>query len=265
MARKVALIPEELVSSYQLQKPEIRVEDDIVNLLEQGKLSDDMKVKLLSQLITRYHKIVSQPPEPVQVTLAEEEERKKLLADEKMDNGDAKGIAERGLEEIMISVPKRFAKFVPMIGEKLKTRGYHWNERGDMTKDGTPLKNIRIVDFFLYLFRNIKAQPELREFQIYLDAIREINVPRGWIGNKSLLKILNFNDARPAAAAAASAVVATKRKGRKRRSVSASPAKSELGNKSSSSSSSSPHSRSVYETPIKWGAKTIAPKEWKTY
>lgn len=78
MARRVALIPEELVSSYHLQKPEIRVEDEIENLLDQGKLTDDMKVKLLSQLITRYHRTFNEQAEPVRVSFANEEERKKL-------------------------------------------------------------------------------------------------------------------------------------------------------------------------------------------
>lgn len=179
MARRVALIPEELVSSYQLQKPEIRLEDDIVNLLDQCQLTDDMKVKLLSQLITRYHKTVNEPPEPVRVSIAEQEERKKIFEnqeeEEEQEERGAKRKVEgdRTLKDILISVPKNFAKFVPMIVEKLNTRGYAWNEAGEMTKNAVPFKNIRIVDFFLYLFRNVKAQPVLREFQIYLDAIRE--------------------------------------------------------------------------------------------
>lgn len=69
MARRVALIPKELVSSYHLQKLEVRLKDDIVSLLDQGQLADDVKTKLLSQLITRYHKIVSEPPEPVRINV----------------------------------------------------------------------------------------------------------------------------------------------------------------------------------------------------
>ena len=76
MARRIALIPEELVSSYHLQKPEIRLEDEIENLLERGKLTDDMKVKLLSQLIMRYHKTVNEPADPVRVTFDGEEKKK---------------------------------------------------------------------------------------------------------------------------------------------------------------------------------------------
>lgn len=86
--------------------------------------------------------------------------------------------------------------------------------------------------------------------------IREINIPRGWIGNKALLKILAFDDS--------SGQV----------SFSSTPKKERRGRRSQSSSdrarprtrSESPGgSQSIYETPIKWGAKTLVPKEWKTY
>lgn len=60
------------------------------------------------------------------------------------------------LKDILESVPKRFAKFVPMIAKKLHAHGYAWNEEGELSKNGIPFKNIRIVDFFLYLFRNVK-------------------------------------------------------------------------------------------------------------
>lgn len=248
MARRVALIPEELVSTYHLQKPEIRVEDDIVNLLDQGQLTDDMKVKLLSQLITRYHKIVSEPSEPVRVSIAEEERGKILDTQEKEKDAEKQIVTDRILQDILISVPKNFTKYVPLIVEKLNARGYGWNEAGEMLKNDIPLKNIRIVDFFLYLFRNVRAQPELRVFQVYLDVIREINIPRGWIGNKMLLKILNFNDASPSTSS-------TPRKDQQ----------SPVRGSGKRHRSVSPQSRSIYETPIKWGAKTIIPKEWKTY
>lgn len=251
MARRVALIPEELVSSYHLQKPEIRVEDEIENLLDQGKLIDDMKVKLLSQLITRYHKTVNEPAEPVRVSFANEEERKQLPQSQEESNVERKVEPDSVLRGILVSVPKSFAKFVTMIAEKLNARGYGWNEEGELTKNGIPFKNIRVVDFFLYLFRNVKEQPGLREFPIYLNTIREINIPRGWIGNKKLLKILSFDDG----------------------SFSSTPEKNRSGRDSVSFSeekrqrtrSVSPQNVSIYQTPVRWGAKTITGQKWKTY
>ena len=238
MARRVALIPEELVSSYQLQKPELRVEDEIGNLLDQGKLSDDMKVKLLSQLITRYHKTVNEPPEPVRVTFADEEERKKMSHDQAKTDGEKKAETDMIFKDILLSVPKTFTKFVPMIVEKLNMHGYAWNNEGELTKNNIPFKNVRIVDFFLYLFRNVRDQPDLRVFPIYLDTVRDINIPRGWIGNKKLVKILSFDEIE-------TPFSSTPRRERGRRDPSAE------GKKQRSRSTSS-HSQSIYETPIKW-------------
>lgn len=51
MAKRVALIPEEFISSYHhFQKPDKRLEDEIGLVLEKANLADDMKVKLLSIL-----------------------------------------------------------------------------------------------------------------------------------------------------------------------------------------------------------------------
>ncbi|GFY27998.1 uncharacterized protein TNCV_4563511 [Trichonephila clavipes] len=64
MARKMALAPKELVSEYyQLNKPEIRVED-ISNLLHDEEKSDDVKAKLLSHWIPKYQRLMQPPPPP---------------------------------------------------------------------------------------------------------------------------------------------------------------------------------------------------------
>lgn len=191
MARKVALIPEELVSSYKLQKPEIRLEDDIVKLLDQGKLPDDMKVKLLGQLVTRYQRTVHEPPEPVRVSIAENETSKAtpeptpLIDNEKVDPV---------LKDILFSVPHNYSKFIPLIIEKLKTRGYGWNDIGEMTRNDLPIRHTRIADLFSYLMRNTKSVSEPQNFDVFFNAINEINIPRTWIGNKNILRELHLDD-----------------------------------------------------------------------
>ncbi|GFY37337.1 uncharacterized protein TNIN_33361 [Trichonephila inaurata madagascariensis] len=57
MAKKMVLVPPELVSEYyQLRKPEIRLEDDISNLLNEKKTPSDVNAKLLSDLIKKYQR-----------------------------------------------------------------------------------------------------------------------------------------------------------------------------------------------------------------
>ncbi|GBO36463.1 hypothetical protein AVEN_216191-1 [Araneus ventricosus] len=65
MARKMALVPKELVSEYyQLNKPELRVEDNISNLLQDEETPDDMKARLLSHWIPKYQHLMQPSPLP---------------------------------------------------------------------------------------------------------------------------------------------------------------------------------------------------------
>lgn len=69
MARKMALVPPDLVSEYyQLNKPEIRLEDKIIQVLHQNEMPDDLRGKLLSQLIPRYQKSTTRSSENYRTT-----------------------------------------------------------------------------------------------------------------------------------------------------------------------------------------------------
>lgn len=186
MSKRVALIPEELVSSYHLQKPEIRLEDDIESLLQKANLPDDMKAKLLGQLITRYHKTVHTPAEPVRVSVTNEHLSSDIpptqLNDQRTEQVD-----DKVLQSIILSTPKNFAKFVPMIVEKLKSRQYTWNNNGELVQDGIPIRDSSVVDFFSYTMKNAKTLKIPAYYKHFLKAIKEINIPRGWIGNPKVL------------------------------------------------------------------------------
>lgn len=190
MAKRVALIPEELISSYQLQKPESKVVQEIDALLEQSKLPDDMKVKLLGQLVNRYHRIVHAPVEPVKVSVTTDNEASSPKATEneeppEIHEGDAI------MRDIMLSTPQRYSKFVPMIAEKLKSRHFSWNDLGELTLDNKPIRGSKVVDLFSYLMRNLKVADEPPHVDVFLRAIKEINIPRTWIANKKVLQKLN--------------------------------------------------------------------------
>ncbi|GBN58754.1 hypothetical protein AVEN_17023-1 [Araneus ventricosus] len=61
----MAFVPKELVSEYyQLNKPEIRVEDNISNLLHDEETPDDMKARLLSHWIPKYQRLMQHPLPP---------------------------------------------------------------------------------------------------------------------------------------------------------------------------------------------------------
>lgn len=192
MSRKVAFIPEELISSYHLQKPELRVEEDIVQLLDRNKLPDDMKVKLLSQLITRYHKTVHEEPEPVKVSIASDKESTSEAPEELEDV-----YSDPIFNDIIASVSRTYQKYVPMIMEKLKTRGYFWNDAGELVVGNNRVENSRIVDFFAYMLRSTKTLTEPLHFDVFWKAIKKINIPYSWIANKKLISRLKTSAESP--------------------------------------------------------------------
>ncbi|GFV28686.1 uncharacterized protein TNCV_3986361 [Trichonephila clavipes] len=105
-----------LVEYYQLSKPEIRLEDNISNLLKEKETPDDVKAKLLSDLIPKYQRAM----EPIQSTtpfeipselLAESE-----LPDEKLLEIPSK--LNMMAKYIGYVIPKTQRKFILPILEK---------------------------------------------------------------------------------------------------------------------------------------------------
>lgn len=194
MARRVALIPEELFSSHQYQDPELRLEDEIATLLDRKKIPDDMKAKLLSQLVMRYQKTFHTPPDPIPVSvqdskISENETKQKQSDEDFAENENSLSYVKQDvmMKDILISTPYRYKKYVPMIVEKLKTRNFFWNSEGEMTEGNKPIKGTNIIDCFAYLFKNVKTAKEPYRFDAFLKALTEINIPRTWIGNKFVL------------------------------------------------------------------------------
>lgn len=194
MAKRMALISEDLLTSQHLRKPEIRIEDDMVELMERGNLPDDMKVKLLSQLIMRYQKSVHEPPEPVRVTIADNKTVVTPNKDETSADTPSIITDDKIMKDILASSPRPYWKYIPMIVDKLKTRMYSWNENGEFTVNNAAVKNSSVADFFSYLLRNVKTQKQPIHFEKFLRAIEEINIPVSWIGNKNVMRLLKSSD-----------------------------------------------------------------------
>lgn len=197
-SKRVAFVPEELISSYHFQKPEFRIEEDIDKLLEKAKLPDDMKAKLLGQLITRYHRTIHAPPEPIRVSIADDAQESigNSSVDESSENQIGKQYKDPILRDVILSTPTRFSKYVEVILEKLKTKGYTWNELGEMIVDNKPLEGSNVADLFYYLMRNIQTLQEPNHFAHFLKAIKEIKIPHSWIGNKKVLTEIRKADSK---------------------------------------------------------------------
>ncbi|GFV91476.1 uncharacterized protein TNCV_2384361 [Trichonephila clavipes] len=157
MARKMALVPKELVSEYyQLNKPEIRVEDNISNFLHDEEKSDDVKAKLLSHWIPKYQRLMQPPPLPKPFEIPKEllqeievEQEQTLPPMISMTNMIAKFIA--------YTIPKSRKKYIIPILENVipifADVNYTFNEMNELQKDGKTEYRSNGIDLFNYLMR----------------------------------------------------------------------------------------------------------------
>ncbi|GFV86532.1 uncharacterized protein TNCV_2157231 [Trichonephila clavipes] len=111
--------------------------DEVSKLLDREQLADNLKVKLLSQLLTRYQNIALEPLEPVRVSIIDENEHPRAVASQKiskqfgdkmLENVKADAELDPILKDIITSSPRSYVKYIPSIVEKLITRGYSWNQ-----------------------------------------------------------------------------------------------------------------------------------------
>ncbi|GFV84481.1 uncharacterized protein TNCV_5007431 [Trichonephila clavipes] len=150
----MALVPKELVSEYyQLNKPEIRVKDNILNLLKDEEKSDDVKAKLLFHWIPKYQRLIQLCPHPKPFEIPKEllqetevEQEQTLLPMISMTNMIAKFIA--------YTIPKSRKKYIIPILEKLRDVNYTFNEMKELQKDGKIEYRSNGIDLFSYLMRN---------------------------------------------------------------------------------------------------------------
>ncbi|GBO27260.1 hypothetical protein AVEN_273217-1 [Araneus ventricosus] len=198
MARKMALVPKELVSEYyQLNKPEIRVENNISNLLHVEETPDDMKARLLSHWIPKYQRLMqpSPPPKPFEIpkellqeTEVEQEEKPTALFSRK--NMIAKYIA--------YTIPKTRKKYIIPILEKLRDVNYTFNDMNELQKDGKTEYRSNVIDLFSYLMRNERADSQPPPgFHTFLQGILDANIPIGWIVNKNVKELILLSQADP--------------------------------------------------------------------
>ncbi|GFY40993.1 uncharacterized protein TNIN_24451 [Trichonephila inaurata madagascariensis] len=106
MSKRMSPVPPELFSAYYEQKSEIRVENELSKVLDREQLPDDMKVKLLNQLVSRYQEIVREPPEPVRVSVVENESEKNIVTNDRLDVPTKASLDDAVMVDIASSVPQ---------------------------------------------------------------------------------------------------------------------------------------------------------------
>ncbi|KMQ82986.1 hypothetical protein RF55_21265 [Lasius niger] len=203
MAKRMALVPPELVSEYyQLTKPEIRLEDNILKVLQQNDMPDDLRAKLLSQLIPKYQRAMLPPPPPPPAPKPPELTEDLLGSLEHTKTPiEEESISERDqflVKYLSHAVPKTFKKFTLAIIRKLRNVGYIFNDKGEIEEYEKPVYRSNVIDLFSYLMRDPKKyDPPPRGFDTFLRGIHHANVPITWIGNKRAREHLGFTEMDP--------------------------------------------------------------------
>lgn len=154
-------------------------------MLNESSLPDHQKVKLLSELIKRYHKVIHIPPKPVPVTVMPDR-----------DNADSSTTPDLNSElkkdpvinQIEISVPPSYKKFVPELLSSLKKINYNWTENGELIIDNKVIPYTHVADLLAYIARNRKDDAIPIGFGEFWDEVKKANIPNEFINRKTLKK-----------------------------------------------------------------------------
>lgn len=201
MAQKMALVPPELVSEYyQLTKPEVRLEDSITNILHQTDLADELRVKMLSNLIPKYQKLMQPSVKKFPETFLDELNK---LKDEnpvevKSSSKPSTSYVSNIAKYLAYIVPKSKKVYIHPILEQMKNAGYTFNENNELVVKGNTEHNSNVVDLFGYLMRNLKTSGYRPiGFNAFINAIQDTNIPKEWIGNTTVRNQLYLQEADP--------------------------------------------------------------------
>lgn len=183
------VIPPEILSHHKLQKTEFLIEDQIENLLNESSLPDDQKVKLLSEMIKRYHRIVHIPPKPIPVTMKpdkDNEDSSTIKLPEVINNRESK--QDPVINQIEISVPPSYKKFIPEILSSMKKINYNWTENGELIIDNKVIPYTHVADLLSYIARNRKDDTTPIGFGEFWGGLKKANIPNEFINRKTLKK-----------------------------------------------------------------------------
>ncbi|GFS69894.1 uncharacterized protein TNCV_4224931 [Trichonephila clavipes] len=198
MAQEMGLVPKGLISRYFAEtQPEVRIENNISSLLHEKETPDDIKAKLLSDLIPKYQRVMQPPPPPKPFEIPPE-----LLTEPELPLTNKSEVPLRInilAKYIGYAIPKTRKKYILPILETLKDANYTFNDKNEFEVDGKAEYRSNVVDLFTYMMKNdqrVLTPPT--GFAKFYAALRHVNIPLEWIGNKRLREQLLLSDANPA-------------------------------------------------------------------
>ncbi|GFW14532.1 uncharacterized protein TNCV_2358561 [Trichonephila clavipes] len=184
-----------MLTAWRVSKPEIRVEDNILNILNEEETPDYMKAKLLSHWILKYQRLMQlPPPQPFEIP-------KELLPETEADqeiSSPATSKLNMIAKYIAYTVPKTRKKYILPFLEKLREVNYRFNDMKQLQRNEKTEYRSNGIDLFSYLMRNEKTVGHSPTgFNTFLQGILDANIPLGWIGNKYVRDMLLLSQMDP--------------------------------------------------------------------
>ncbi|GFU87492.1 uncharacterized protein TNCV_2446261 [Trichonephila clavipes] len=176
MAQEMGLVPKGLISRYFAEtQPEVRTENNISSLLHEKEIPDNIKAKLLSDLIPKYQRVMQPPPPPKPFEIPPE-----LLTEPELPLTNKPEVSLRInilAKYIGYAIPKTRKKYILPILETLKDANYTFNDKNEFEVDGKPEYRSNVVDLFSYMMK--KDQRVLTPptgFAKFYVALRHMNI-----------------------------------------------------------------------------------------
>lgn len=178
-AKKYVLVPDQRLSNHTPSGEQLSEFDKAMSKILNSKLDEHIKVQRYYDLLQR--KISLQENNQPWTTVKEENppEFKSPKQDPEEDYSTV----------ILNSVPSKLKRQAVSLLQLLKAHSniLRWNKQGQITFKDQHLKDSNLADLFNLIFTNRKLLhiPAAYEF---LQALREMNIPKHYIKNKQLLQ-----------------------------------------------------------------------------
>ena len=198
-SRKMVLLPEDsyrYLASQSFRKDPLQTtqtvgnnltrRDDELHQVLESNLHSDEKWKKYEQLLNRFL-FYKNPLKRKLHSCIDDDENEDNDDSAKNDNGIA-------IDKIISSLPKTFKRngsnLLDFITNTDSNRKITWNERGIVKIDNKEIPGSNIIDLVNDVVRTRKTFSAVGK-DAFADVLKEIGVPREFIGNSDLVKVIN--------------------------------------------------------------------------
>jgi len=167
--RKAILVPSDISKTVKpVDETLDRLDSEMMHTIQDANTPIDVKMIKYNQILQRYKFLQTDRDKPYRIETEENSEK----------------LATMG--NILDGIPKKHLPLAKSLTDFIsKQQNIHIEDNGELTIDGTRIKNSNIIDIIHDLARDRKTHPAPVGIKHLTKALREANVPLEYIGNKN--------------------------------------------------------------------------------